>query len=458
MSNQDSPRHTLGLFSVTVIVISLVIGMGIFKIPALVAATSGTESIFFGAWALGGAIALFGALTYAEIGARLPVMGGYYKVFAECYHPAIGFTVNALILVCNAASLAIVVLVGADFASDLLFGKPAGPVFNTVVGISGVALFYGVNILGLKTSSRTQNFLTLLKIGLVVLLVSALFSGVQVAPHGYEDSTLYAYNGQNGLFLLMVSLITVSFMYGGYQHTINFGGELRAGHILRKSIIIGLGTILVVYIALNYTYVQVIGFEKMKNATAIGALLCESWFGKAGAKVFDAMMFLSVLSYVNILLMTNPRMMFAMSEDGVFPKLFRWRHPRTGAMIPGLTVFALATILVVFVGRGIDKILGFTMFLDSIGMCTSAAAIFILRKRGTGDHLVTGTRLRRFTPFFATVFVVGYAGIAIAVVLKDPRSAALGLGLLLFFLLVYFRFYHKKATRKNFGLADVPEL
>ena len=184
----------------------------------------------------------------------------------------------------------------------------------------------------------------------------------------------------------------------------------------------------------------------MKNTTAIGALLCESWFGKAGAKVFDAMMFLSVLSYVNILLMTNPRMMFAMSEDGVFPKLFRWRHPRTGAMIPGLTVFALATILVVFIGRGIDKILGFTMFLDSIGMCTSAATIFILRKRGTGEHLVTGTRLRRLTPFFATVFVAGYAGIAIAVVLKDPRSAALGMGLLLFFLVIYFRFYHKKAA------------
>ena len=446
MSKNTDAQHTLGLFSVTVIVISLVIGMGIFKIPALVAATSGTEKIFFGAWALGGIIALFGALTYAEIGVRLPVMGGYYKVFAACYHPAIGFTVNALILVCNAASLAIVVLVGADFAADLLFGKPAGPVFNTIVGVAGVSLFYGVNIMGLKTSSQTQNLLTLLKIGLIILLISSLFSGISVEPHGYEASTIYTYDGQNGLFLLMISLITVSFMYGGYQHTINFGSELRAGHILQKSVVIGLCIILIVYMALNYTYVNVIGFDKMKNATAIGALLCESWFGKAGAKVFDAMMFLSVLSYVNILLMTNPRMMYAMSEDGVFPGLFRWRHPRTGAMIPGLTVFALATVMVVFIGRGIDKILGFTMFLDSIGMCTSAAAIFILRRRKEGEHLISGTYLRRFTPFFAGVFVLGYAAIAVAVIVKDPWSAALGIGLLLLFLAVYFRFYHKKAS------------
>lgn len=443
MSSTPVAPHRLGLFSVTVIVISLVIGMGIFKIPALVAATSGTPAIFFGAWILGGLIALFGALTYAEIGTRLPVMGAYYKVFAHCYHPAVGFTVNALILVCNAASLAIVVLVGADFASDLLFGKPAGAVFNTAVGIVGVALFYGVNMLGLRTSSRTQNFLTILKIGLILLLISSIFAGVQVEPHGYEESTLLVYNGQNGLYLLMVSLITVSFIYGGYQHTINFGAELHSGRILQRGVIIGLGLILVVYLALNYTYTRVIGFEEMKNASAIGALLCEAWFGKAGAKVFDVMMFLSVLSYVNILLMTNPRMMFAMSEDGVFPKIFSWTHPRTGAMIPGLTVFALATIMVVFVGRGIDKILGFTMFLDSIGMVTSAATIFILRKRGEGEALVGNALLKRFTPFFAAVFVAGYSAVAVAVVVKDPKSAALGVALLLCFLAIYFWKYHK---------------
>ena len=443
MSKETSAPHTLGLFSVTMIVISLVMGMGIFKIPALIAATSGTEAIFFGAWIVGGIVALFGALTYAEIGTRMPVMGGYYKVFAHCYHPAVGFTINALILVCNAASLAIVVLVGADFASDLLFGKPAGPVFNTTVGIVGVALFYGVNILGLRTSSRTQNFLTVLKIGLVVLLVSSLFAGVQVAPHGYEESPLYTYNGHNGLFLLMASLITVSFIYGGYQHTINFGSEMQSGPVLQKGVKLGFGVILIAYLSLNYAYTRVIGFEEMKNASAIGALLCEAWFGPAGAKVFDVMMFLSVLSYVNILLMTNPRMMFAMSEDGVFPKVFGWRHPRTGAMIPGLTTFALATILVVFIGRGIDKILGFTMFLDSIGMCTSAATIFILRKRGEGDAAVT-SKWKRFTPVLAAVFVAGYGAVAVAVVVKSPLSAALGTALLLFFLGVYFFFYHKK--------------
>ncbi len=141
------------------IVVSLVIGMGIFKTPATIAAKSGTPAIFFAAWIIGGFVALCGALTYAEIGQRLPVVGGYYKIFSHCYHPSIGFTVNVLILISNAASLAVVALIGADYVSDLLYGRPSGTFFNVAVSATAVALFYGVNLLGLKTSSRTQNFL-----------------------------------------------------------------------------------------------------------------------------------------------------------------------------------------------------------------------------------------------------------------------------------------------------------
>ena len=141
----------LNLFDISLIVVSLVIGMGIFRVPASVAATSGTETIFFGVWIAGGLIALCGALTYAEIGRRLPAMGGYYKVFAECYHPSIGFSVNAIILISNAASLAIVALIGADYVSDLLYGQPSGTLFNTLVAIVAVGIFYLVNLSGFKT-------------------------------------------------------------------------------------------------------------------------------------------------------------------------------------------------------------------------------------------------------------------------------------------------------------------
>lgn len=171
-------KEKLSLFSLTMIVVSLVIGMGIFKTPSTIAAKSGTETIFFAAWLIGGFIALCGALTYAEIGQRLPVVGGYYKIFAHCYHPSVGFTVNILILISNAASLAVIALIGADYVSDLLYGQPSGNLFNIVVASTTVGLFYGVNLLGLRTSSRTQNFLMIVKIALILLLISTFFTGI----------------------------------------------------------------------------------------------------------------------------------------------------------------------------------------------------------------------------------------------------------------------------------------
>lgn len=437
-------KNKLNLTDISLIVVSLVIGMGIFRNPASVAATSGTSTIFFLLWIAGGIIALFGALTYAEIGQRLPAMGGYYKVFAECYHPSVGFSVNSIILISNAASLAVVALIGADYVSDLLYGKPSGVLFNSIVAITAVAAFFVVNLFGLKTSSRTQNVLIIIKVGLMVVLIAALFKGVVIEPHGYEEnSPLFTLDNNSAITLFLISLIPVCFAYGGYQQTINFGGEVKDTRIIPKGIIIGIIIVILLYLLINVAYTQVIGYDKMKNASAIGALLCEAWFGKAGGKVFDALMFLSVLAYVNILLMSNPRVMFAMSQDRVFPKIFSYRHPKTEALVAGLATFSIITIIVTFFGKGVDNILNFTMFLDSIGMSTSAATLFVLRKRKQNQAMITGT-WNKFTPILASFFVFSYFMIAVGVVIKDVKAALIGTGLLAIFLAIYYVFYHKR--------------
>ena len=435
-------KQGINFFSLTMIVVSLVIGMGIFKTPATIAAKSGTPLIFFSAWFIGGVIALFGALTYAEIGQRLPVMGGYYKVFAHCYHPGVGFTINVLILISNAASLAVVALIGADYVSDLLFGQPSGTFFNIIVASASVGLFYIVNLLGLKTSSRTQNILMVVKISLIVLLISSLFKGVTVPPHRINEGKIYTYDGTNGALLLLVSLVSVFFTYGGYQQTINFGSEVKSAKTMQRGIVVGILVVLFLYLAINYTYIQVIGFDQMKNANAIGSLLFEAWFGKFGAKVFDFAMVLSVLAYVNVILMSNPRVMFAMSEDKVLPAIFQKKHPKTDALVPGLTVFAITTILVTFFGKGVDDVLSFSIFLDCMGMSTSAATLLILRRKKQGDDAVTGA-LRKWTPIFCVVFVLSYALVASAVVIDKPYSALTAIILLCIVLILYRVFYYK---------------
>lgn len=436
-------RNKLGQLDLSLIVVSLVIGMGIFRNPASVAATSGTSSIFFLLWIAGGLIALAGALTYAEIGQRLPAMGGYYKIFAYCYHPSVGFSVNAIIIISNAASLAVVALIGADYVSDLLYGKPSGILFNSFVAIAAVAVFFVVNLFGLRTSSKTQNVLIIIKVGLVLLLISSVFKGLIIEPHGYEEgSPLYSLKDHSPVSLFIISLIPVCFAYGGYQQTINFGAEVKDNKIIPRGILMGIAIVISLYLLLNYAYTEVIGYDKMKNASAIGSLLCEAWFGKFGGKVFDALMVLSVLAYVNILLMSNPRVMYAMSEDGVLPKAFSLKHPKTEALVTGLLTFSVITIVVTFFGKGVDNILNFTMFLDGIGMSTSAFTIFILRRRKVNEEL-TKAGWNRIVPYMAAFFVFSYSMIDVGVVMKDIKAAIIGTGLLILFLAIYFLFYHK---------------
>jgi APA family basic amino acid/polyamine antiporter len=326
-----------------------------------------------------------------------------------------------------------------------LFGHPSGKWFNVLVAVVPIGMFYLVNLLGLKTSSTTQNVLTIIKISLVVLLITSLFKGMVVEPHGYNtDAPVYAYNGSNAGLLLMLSLVAVSFTYGGYQQTINFGGEVKNTRTMQRGIIIGIFIVIFLYLTISYAYIQVIGFDKMKNATAIGALLCETWFGKAGGKVFDACMFLSVMAYVNVLLMANPRVMYAMSEDKVFPKIFSYKHPRTDVLIPGLTLFAVIAMLVTYFGKGVDDVLSFSIFLDCFGMSLSAATLLILRKRKQGEENVVAGVSKNITPLLCVLFVIAYGFVATAVVIDKPIAALTGVVLMAVFMLLYFVFYHNK--------------
>lgn len=434
---QQETNYRLSTFSITSIVVSLIIGMGIFKTPSLIAASSGTQTIFFLVWIIGGIIAFSGAITFSEIGKRMPVTGAFYRIFAACYHPSIGFSINILILIANAASLGIVALIGTDYVGDFLFNRPPSSSFSIFVSILSILIFYTLNLAGLKSSSFVQNILTVIKVALILILITSIFGDNSVQPHGYEPGDILTFNGSNGLYLLWLSLIPVCFTYGGYQQTINFGGELNDLSNLSTGIFRGILIVLFLYLSLNFAYIQVIGFENMKNASAIGALLFEAIFGKMGAKIFDLAMFLSVLAYVNVSLLMNPRIMVAMSKDHVLPAFIQKIHPKTGSYFIALSIFAILTMIIIFIGKGVDNILGFTMFLDSLGMCTAAFTLFILRKRGIGNEFMKGNS-NRYVPILASFFVTLYALVAIAVFFKSLFSALTGLILLTIFLTIYF--------------------
>ncbi len=434
----------LNRFDMTMLMVSFVIGMGIFRTPVNVASHSPNQWVFFAAWVAGGLIAFCGALTYAEIGSRYPVTGGYYKIFSYAYHPSVAFGVNCIILISNAASLAAVALIGAEYISAVLFPVTYNrQVLQIIIAISCILIFYGVNLAGLKMSARAQNVLTIVKISMLLMLISAIF----FAPATPSPALLQMEAGHPFLLEYIkafgLGLVAVSFTYGGYQQSINFGDEVEApAKNVPLAIFMGILIIVSLYLAINYAYIRVIGFDQLKSAENISALMASHLFGSNAGKIISILLFFSVLAYVNAVLMSNPRVMQAMADEGVLPASFARRSKKHQVLIKSLTLFASLSAFIVFWAETFDRILSFTIFLDCIGMALSAATLFILRKRQgkSGSHIYN----MKLYPLMPLIFIFAYIFVAVSIFIDTPYTALLGLAILGTFIGFYFIIKHKK--------------
>jgi len=444
-------KPLLSLFDLTMIVIGLVIGMGIFRTASDSARSSITPTVFFVAWLVGGVIALCGALTYAEIGSRYPVTGGYYKIFATAYHPSVAFAINCIILISNAASLAAVALIGSEYLSQIVFSSPPSDLVKSLIAMGSILLFYIVNLMGLRMSSKTQNVLMMIKIGMILLLILALF----FPEHYNVPSTIAATVTPDYSFMDYVksfggALVAVCFTYGGYQQTINFGEEIKnPSKNMPRGIFIGILVIIVLYLTVSYSYYKVIGFEDLKTSKGIAAIVAEKIFGAPGRYIFSLLLFFAVLAYVNVILLSNPRVMYAMSEDGILPKAFRKKDEKKDVLTVSLTVYALLSMVILFFLDTFDKILSFTIFLDCIGMAFSAATLFILRKRMKGQDDSHIYKMKLY-PLMPIVFIAAYVFVAFSIAWDKPMTAVTALAVLAAFVLIYF--VTNGARRKNNAL------
>jgi basic amino acid/polyamine antiporter, APA family len=427
-------KQQLNLFSLTMIVVGLVIGMGIFRTAATSAKDAIAPSVYFSAWIIGGIVALCGALTYAEIGSRYPVTGGYYKIFAKAYHPSIAFAINCVILVSNAASLSGVALIGSGYALKLFNGNFTD-IDKALLSMVAIIIFYIINLLGLKMSARAQNILMLIKISMILALIIALFFPSNYATQNVASSSPFEW--KSWIQSLGLSLIAVSFTYGGYQQTINFGNEVQnPTKNIPKGIFIGISIVIILYLLVNLSYYKVVGFEQMKNEKEIAYVIMQKMFGTTGASIFSGFLFFGVLAYVNGLLLSNPRVMYAMGDDGILPKIFAKQNAKTNVLTFSLTVFTIICIIILFFSQEFEKILKFTIFLDSFGMILSSATIFWFRKKTAS--LDKDIYKMKLFPIMPIIFMLAYLFVAVSIAIDDPESAIIGITVLIGFVGIYF--------------------
>ena len=427
-----SIRPRLGYFDLTMIVVSLVIGIGIFRTPQIVAQKAGTPAIFFLAWIVGGVVSICGALTFAEIGARYPVAGGFYKTFSRCYHPAYAFMLNWVLVVINAGSSVAVGLIGAEYLNPMLpqFLQNETGIKATVITV--VLLLFVLNYLGIRMGARTQNILSGAKILMILAICIPAFLSKSTGSGGVlqdQGSTWLAFG---------VSLISVFFTYGGYQQTINFGADVQEPEKnIPRAILSGMFIVLALYLIINFVYVSVLGFDKVRQSKLLAADLAAAFLGESGFRLTSIAIFVSVCGFLNVNIMSNPRVYYAMAEDGVLPRVFQKVNPETEVQEFALTFFVGLILVSLFLLGTFEKIMNYVMFIDTIALASLAFCIFIFR-RMPGAAEYKGYKIRWY-PFVPLIFIVVILTVTGNVLISDPRSSFIGFlifagGLPLYFL------------------------
>ena len=438
-----SIKPILNRFDLTMIVISLVIGMGIFAAPSDVAIKAGNAWIFFGAWIFGGLVSFCGALTFAEIGARYPSTGGFYKVFSYCYHPAFAFMINWVLVISNAASVAAVALIGADYIKPFLLPANLQNDFGTkIITITSVIILYAINFLGIKMSARTQTVLIVFKMVMILLICSAVFK------HDLPPPVLHAVpHAGSAITAFGLSLVAVFFTYTGYSQTINFGGDIiDAKTNIPKAIFWGIAVILVLYLGINYAYFRVLGIGGLQQTPALAAKMVSVIFGATGYKITSIMIFLSVMAYVNVNVMANPRVYYAMAEDNVLPQIFKKINPKTQVQEFGMSFFVTAIIIILFFVAKFSEMLKYVMFFETIGLSIAGIAIFILRKKT--KHLNnTGIYTIKWFPLVPAIFILSYWFVTVNIFItfkENLYAAPICLATYLAGLIIYYISTYKK--------------
>ncbi len=410
------------------IVVSLVIGMGIFRTPVEVAQKAGIPEIFFMAWIVGAIISLFGALTFAEIGSRYPVAGGFYRIFSHCYHPGFAFMVNWMTVISNAASTASVAIIGAEYVQPLLLPGMEPDIAIKIITLSSMTILYGINMMGIKMSARILNVLMIIKIALISLLIAAVFA----APAPTESATATTLSSPDWIKAFWLCFVPVFFTYGGYQQTMNFGGDIpNASKTMPRAIFYGITIILTLYLLVNFSYFRVLGFEGLKNSNTLAADVAKVLLGDTAFKVVAIIMFLSVMAYVNASIMSNPRVYYAMAEDKVLPSIFKKVNDRTQVQEFGVSIFVVFIVLTLFFSSSFIQVLSYVMFFDSISLITASAAIFVLRYRAKKSGDPEGIFKMKGYPWMPALFIIVYSLVNISVLISNPQASLIGFVLFL---------------------------
>jgi APA family basic amino acid/polyamine antiporter len=427
------------------IVMGGIIGSGIFMNPHVVAEVVHSPEAILGAWSVGGLIALAGAFIYAELAALRPQVGGQYAYIREAFHPGLAFIYGwTLLLVVQTGGMAAVAVTFARYFIELTHTA----VDDRVLAAAALAVLTVVNCLGVRAGSTLQSVLMVLKIAAIVALIGfGLGTGSRSSIPGPQPLTA---DHRTPLTAFGAALVPVLFAYGGWQ-TANFiAGEIREPRKnLPRALVLGVIGVVLLYLAVNYVCVSVLGVQTLADTKTPASEVMRLALGEKGARLIAVGIAVSTLGFLSQGMLTAPRVYFAMARDGLFFKRVAWLHPRTRVPMVAIAVQGSLAIVIAVAGA-YEQILNYVVSIDSLFFGVTAACLFGLRRKAARTNgNVEGTRYSlRVSSAVIVLFIAAEWLVAASAIYKDPRNSAIGVGILLAGIPVYF-FWQGRRERER---------
>jgi APA family basic amino acid/polyamine antiporter len=348
----SGPKQTISVTDAIALIVGIVIGIGIFKTPSMIAANTGRNSVFLLAWLAGGVISVIGALCYAELAAAYPHTGGDYHYLTRAFGRKIGFLfVWSRMTVIQPGSIAMLAFVFGDYLSTIL---PLGP--PSLYAALSVLILTALNLLGVQKGKWTQNLLTAIK---VVGLLMVVLAGMMVPSSSTPMVPAHPNPGASFGLAMVFVLLT----FGGWNEAAYISAELHeVRRNMVRALLWGVGLITVIYLLINLAYLRGLGLKEMGQSEVVAADLMRRILGEGGAKFISLLIIVSALGAINACIFTGARTNYALGQDfSMFGFLGKWQE-RSNTPANALLFLGAISLMWVLLGGLVRK--GFVAMVE----------------------------------------------------------------------------------------------
>lgn len=370
-----APQKTISVFDGVAFIVGVVIGIGIFRMPPLVASNTANETMFMLAWLAGGLAMLIGALCYAELASSHPDAGGEYHFLRKAYGPRLAVLFGwARGTVIQTGAIAYVAFVFGDYAQQIVGLGARG---SSLWAALAVIVFTGINVMGTQPGRRTQWLFATATVSTVVVVAIAGLAGPSAAASSQPVS------GSGALGLAMVFILLT---YGGWNEVAYLSGEMKdVRRDMVRIVLAGTAVVTTLYLAVNLAYLNTFGFAGLRESKAVGADLMRVIAGDAGAILLASIVCIAALSTLNATIFTGARTYYALGRDmPVIRRLGVWDpvrdNPANAFLLQGGIALALV-IFGAFTRDGFATMVDYTAPVFWFFLMLVAISLFIFRLR-----------------------------------------------------------------------------